>query len=100
MGSGIFITGTDTGVGKTFFACGLAALLRESGYRVGAMKLKGVRGHLHRACDVARVEHRLERALQVDRLGRRAHNLVFYAADHARDRAETVCNGWRPVERY
>jgi len=38
MGSGIFITGTDTGVGKTFFACGLAALLRESGYRVGAMK--------------------------------------------------------------
>jgi len=38
MGSGIFITGTDTGVGKTFFACGLAALLRESGYRVGVMK--------------------------------------------------------------
>src|SRR5207244_7716642 len=34
----IFITGTDTGVGKTFFACGLAALLRESGYRVGVMK--------------------------------------------------------------
>ncbi|HEY7165371.1 MAG TPA: dethiobiotin synthase [Candidatus Binatia bacterium] len=38
MGSGIFITGTDTGVGKTFFACGLAHLLRESGYRVGVMK--------------------------------------------------------------
>jgi dethiobiotin synthetase len=38
MGSGIFITGTDTGVGKTFVACGLAALLRESGYRVGVMK--------------------------------------------------------------
>src|SRR5438876_5709543 len=38
MGNGIFITGTDTGVGKTFFACGLAALLRESGYRVGVMK--------------------------------------------------------------
>ncbi len=38
MGSGIFITGTDTGVGKTFFACGLAALLRESGYKVGVMK--------------------------------------------------------------
>ncbi|HEY2986404.1 MAG TPA: dethiobiotin synthase [Candidatus Binatia bacterium] len=38
MGSGIFITGTDTGVGKTFVACGLAALLRESGYSVGVMK--------------------------------------------------------------
>ena len=38
MGTGIFITGTDTGVGKTLVACGLAALLRESGYKVGAMK--------------------------------------------------------------
>ena len=38
MGKGIFITGTDTGVGKTFFACGLAALLSESGYKVGVMK--------------------------------------------------------------
>jgi dethiobiotin synthetase len=38
MGQGVFITGTDTGVGKTFFACKLAALLRESGYRVGVMK--------------------------------------------------------------
>jgi dethiobiotin synthetase len=38
MVSGIFITGTDTGVGKTFFACGLAALLKKSGYKVGVMK--------------------------------------------------------------
>ncbi len=38
MGKGVFITGTDTGVGKTFFACKLAALLRKSGYRVGVMK--------------------------------------------------------------
>lgn len=38
MGKGLFITGTDTGVGKTFFACGLAALLKDSGYRVGVMK--------------------------------------------------------------
>jgi dethiobiotin synthetase len=38
MGSGIFITGTDTGVGKTFFAYALAALLKESGYKVGVMK--------------------------------------------------------------
>jgi dethiobiotin synthetase len=38
MGKRIFITGTDTGVGKTFFSCGLAALLRANGYRVGVMK--------------------------------------------------------------
>jgi len=38
VGGGILITGTDTGVGKTFFACGLAALLRARGYRVGVMK--------------------------------------------------------------
>ena len=38
MGGGLFITGTDTGVGKTFLACGLAALLKKSGYKVGVMK--------------------------------------------------------------
>ena len=38
MGGGIFITGTDTGVGKTFVAAGLASHLRDSGYRVGVMK--------------------------------------------------------------
>src|SRR5262245_40597882 len=38
MGKGIFITGTDTGVGKTLVACGLAALLRDMGSTVGVMK--------------------------------------------------------------
>jgi dethiobiotin synthetase len=38
MSSGILITGTDTGVGKTFFAATLAAYLREVGYRVGVLK--------------------------------------------------------------
>ena len=38
MGGGLFITGTDTGVGKTFVTCGLAAVLRDYGYRVGVMK--------------------------------------------------------------
>jgi dethiobiotin synthetase len=38
MGTGLFITGTDTGVGKTFVASSLAAFLRERGYRVGVMK--------------------------------------------------------------
>ena len=33
-----FITGTDTGVGKTFIACGIAAALRARGLRVGVMK--------------------------------------------------------------
>jgi dethiobiotin synthetase len=35
---GIFIIGTDTGVGKTLVACGLIAALREQGIDVGVMK--------------------------------------------------------------
>lgn len=35
---GIFIAGTDTGVGKTFVAGGLAAALREKGVNVGVFK--------------------------------------------------------------
>ncbi len=35
---GIFVTGTDTEVGKTFVVCLLARLLRQSGRRVGAYK--------------------------------------------------------------
>jgi dethiobiotin synthetase len=38
MGNGIFITGTDTGVGKTLVGASLARSLRERGYRVGVMK--------------------------------------------------------------
>ncbi|MBM4261928.1 MAG: dethiobiotin synthase [Deltaproteobacteria bacterium] len=38
MGGALFITGTDTGVGKTFFTCALAAYLKASGYKVGVMK--------------------------------------------------------------
>ena len=34
----LFITGTDTGVGKTFVACVLAAALRARGRRVAVMK--------------------------------------------------------------
>lgn len=34
----IFVTGTDTGVGKTYVAAGLAASLRASGKDVGVMK--------------------------------------------------------------
>ncbi len=35
---GIFITGTDTGVGKTVIAAGLAMVLRSRGIKVGVMK--------------------------------------------------------------
>ncbi|MGQ9647650.1 MAG: dethiobiotin synthase [Thermodesulfobacteriota bacterium] len=35
---GLFITGTDTGVGKTILAGGLAASLRNSGIDIGVMK--------------------------------------------------------------
>jgi dethiobiotin synthetase len=35
---GVFITGTDTGVGKTVIACGLVRGLRALGYRVAVMK--------------------------------------------------------------
>ncbi len=35
---GVFITGTDTGVGKTIFAASLALFLRSKGLNVGVMK--------------------------------------------------------------
>jgi dethiobiotin synthetase len=38
MAKGIFITGTDTGVGKTIVAAALARLLRMNGVNVGVMK--------------------------------------------------------------
>ena len=38
MTKGFFIAGTDTGVGKTVVAAGLASLYRQLGMRVGVMK--------------------------------------------------------------
>ena len=38
---GFFVTGTDTGVGKTLIAGGIAKLLRDSGSRVGVFKPVG-----------------------------------------------------------
>ncbi len=38
MGKGLFITGTDTGVGKTLVSVGLITLFKERGMRVGVMK--------------------------------------------------------------
>jgi dethiobiotin synthetase len=36
--AGIFVTGTDTGVGKTVVSCALIAAFRKTGLRVGALK--------------------------------------------------------------
>jgi len=38
MANGVFVTGTDTGVGKTFVAAGLAKGLARDGFRVAVMK--------------------------------------------------------------
>ena len=38
MVRGVFITGTDTGVGKTIVAAGIASVLRQSGINIGVMK--------------------------------------------------------------
>jgi len=45
-GRGIFITGTDTGVGKTVVACALAAWCRRHGTAVGVMKPVATGGRL------------------------------------------------------
>lgn len=47
MRKGIFVLGTDTGVGKTVIAAGLTLALRERGIRVGVMKpiATGCSGH-------------------------------------------------------
>lgn len=38
MKKGYFITGTDTGIGKTFVSCALIQALTDKGHSVGAMK--------------------------------------------------------------
>ena len=38
IGAGLFVTGTDTGVGKTVVTAALAAALRGRGLRIGVMK--------------------------------------------------------------
>ena len=43
---GLFVTGTDTGVGKTVVACALAAWCRHTGVNVGVMKPIATGGRL------------------------------------------------------
>ena len=63
--------------------------------RVGAVEVQRMRGHLHHARPVARVEHLGEGALQIDGLRRRAQDLVLDPADHALHRAQQA--GLAPV---
>lgn len=54
MRKGIFILGTDTGVGKTVVAAGLTLALRSRGIRVGVMKpiATGCLGHTGRLVSI------------------------------------------------
>jgi len=47
MSDGVFVTGTDTGVGKTLFACALVHALRARGLRVAPMKPVAAGAVLH-----------------------------------------------------
>lgn len=47
---GLFVTGTDTGVGKTLVACALAAWYRKQGLRVGVMKPVATGGLRRNGC--------------------------------------------------
>jgi dethiobiotin synthetase len=62
MNKGLFIAGTDTGVGKTVVACGLARLLQKRGVRVGVMKplCAGDRKDARRLMKAAKLDEDLE----------------------------------------
>jgi hypothetical protein len=61
---------------------------RVEAHPVEPVQLRCVRGRLERDAAVAGVEHLPEGALQVDRLGCRAHDAAGLAADARLDRAE------------
>lgn len=60
---GIFVTGTDTGVGKTYVACSLARAMVERGIFVGVMKpvAAGSRGDAKELIKAAAVNESLEK---------------------------------------
>lgn len=69
---GLFITGTDTGVGKTHVACGIIRILREQGLRVGAYK-PAVTGSCPGPCgpvwdDITRLQEALGREIAPERI--------------------------------
>ena len=64
--NGIFITGTDTEIGKTVIAGGLAAALRAAGVNVGVMKPIASGGVEHKGRIVSEDAIFLKHAAQVD----------------------------------
>ena len=64
--TGIFITGTDTEIGKTVIAGGLAAALKAAGIDVGVMKPIASGGVDHKGCIVSEDAIFLKHAAQVD----------------------------------
>lgn len=67
---GLVITGTDTGVGKTVIAAGLAHVLRARGINVGIMKpfaaARGIFSRKYRSEDTA-ILAKAARAIDPDR---------------------------------
>lgn len=90
--SGLFVTGTDTGVGKTFVACALARALRSRGFDVGVMKpyATGSRDDARRLIRAAGVDDPLDlvnpvffrppAAPWIAARGRRIDHAMVYAA--------------------
>jgi dethiobiotin synthetase len=66
MKRGIFITGTDTGVGKTFVAAGIASALHGRGLNVGVMKPAETGCTMRRGALVPRDARTLMQAARVD----------------------------------
>ena len=64
--TGIFITGTDTEIGKTVVAGGLAAALKAAGVVVGVMEPIASGGVDHKGCIVSEDAIFLKHAAQVD----------------------------------
>jgi len=60
--SGIFVTGTDTGVGKTVVAAGIAGAARAAGLDVGVMKPVATGGRTE--CGMRKAEGSEERNVQ------------------------------------
>lgn len=84
MNRGLFISGTGTGVGKTWLTRGLARLATNAGIKVAALKPieTGVSGHPEDALRIARAAHRPELAFAPG-LARRERPVSPYAAQLA-----------------
>lgn len=91
-GRGVFVAGTDTGVGKTYVACALLRALRACGLRAAGMKpiAAGIDAHETVNADVAALAE--ADALEVPLRARNPYAFADPIAPHlaARDRGVTV----------